>query len=363
MEQNKRIVYYDVLNIMAAIAVVALHMNGIVHNVDLVGTGKWTSSLIFECLFYWAVPIFVMLTGAKLMRYREKYDTKTFFKKRFTKIAIPLVFWAAICFIPYIRNNKNMLLQQGILQKNQWILNSFLGNKEQYIYYFMFEILGVYLTMPLLSLLNKKEYRKTLWITCILFFIFNGTLPCILKLFGIEWNTAFSIRINGYLIYAILGYLLSTEELSKEKKRIIYTGAIIGLIYRYITTLLLSKSIHFLDGASGGYFEWHCILLSMAVFIFIKDLKIDEKLDCTSLEDEKKIKRNNKIKKVLSEVSGCSFGIYLTHVLIKNQLTKILALDITSLGYRTIGILVVYLASLVFVYILKRLPLLKKVVP
>lgn len=31
MEARKRIVYFDVLNILAIFAVIALHMNGIVH--------------------------------------------------------------------------------------------------------------------------------------------------------------------------------------------------------------------------------------------------------------------------------------------------------------------------------------------
>lgn len=45
-------------------------------------------------------------------------------------------------------------------------LNFFFSNKEMSIYYFMFEILGVYLTMPLLSLLAEEKDRKTLWLIC-----------------------------------------------------------------------------------------------------------------------------------------------------------------------------------------------------
>ena len=33
------------------------------------------------------------------MNYREKYDTKTFFKKRFIKVLVPFAFWAIIMFI------------------------------------------------------------------------------------------------------------------------------------------------------------------------------------------------------------------------------------------------------------------------
>ena len=43
-------------------------------------------------------------------------------------------------------------------------------------------------------------------------------------------------------MYIILGYLLSETKLTKKQKVVLYIGAIIGLIYRYITTFILSKN-------------------------------------------------------------------------------------------------------------------------
>lgn len=54
--------------------------------------------LAIEVLFYWAVPIFFMLTGATLMRYRERYDTKTFLLKRFQRTVIPFLAWSTILY-------------------------------------------------------------------------------------------------------------------------------------------------------------------------------------------------------------------------------------------------------------------------
>ena len=161
------------------------------------------------------------------MNYREKYDTKTFFKKRLIKVLIPFIFWAIFMFVWEIGTKQiDVSVYHGV---RDW-LNAFFSNKEQFIYYFMFEILGVYLTMPLLSLLTNKEYRKTLWFIVILFFIFNGLVPNILGMFEIYWNEALSIRINGYLIYVILGYLLSTEELNKKQRIVIFIGAFVLFI-------------------------------------------------------------------------------------------------------------------------------------
>ena len=347
--KNERIIYLDVLNILAILAVISMHMNGIVHiNPNI---RAWNTSLIIDCIMYWAVPVFMMISGATLMNYREKYDTKTFFKKRATKILIPFLFWAIFMFL---WKSATKQLSDFNYNDDKYLIYAFFSNQEESTYYFLFEILGVYLTMPILSLLTKKEERKTLWFIVIAFFIFNGFFPNILGLFEIYWNDALGIRINGYLIYVLLGYLLSTEDLSKKQRISIYIGALIGLIYRYTTTFTLSKASGIVTRTTWGYFSWHCMLLSCSVFIFVKGLQLDKKL---------KNKNKTKTIKLLSTISSCSFGIYLIHIIIKYYLTYWLNWDVYSWSYRTIGIVTTYCVSLVVVYLLKKVPYLNRVVP
>ena len=52
--------------------------------------------MLVEVGFYWAVPIFLMLSGATLMNYREKYSTKTFFSKRLSRVVFPWIFWSFV---------------------------------------------------------------------------------------------------------------------------------------------------------------------------------------------------------------------------------------------------------------------------
>ena len=76
--QKKRVLYFDVLNILACIAVISLHHNGVVHTYS--NSWTWKTALLVETGAYWAVPVFLMLSGATLMNYRKNYDTVTFFK-------------------------------------------------------------------------------------------------------------------------------------------------------------------------------------------------------------------------------------------------------------------------------------------
>ncbi len=345
-KKSNRVIYFDILNIIAIIAVIAMHCNSIVHGKT--NSTAWTTSLVIECICYFAVPLFCMLSGATLMNYREKYDTKTFFKKRLLKVAIPFIFWAIIMFVWKI--HIGWINIQSINTPIKFI-NAFFANKEEATYYFMFIILGLYLTMPLLSLLAKKEYTKQLWFVVLLYFIFNAFLPNILGLFKIQLNTNLTVQLGGYVIFIILGYLLSTQNINKKYRILIYIGAVIGLIYRFVTTFYLSKQAGSVVKTTWGYTSWHAILLTAAVFLIIKNLNFE------------KIITNSKVRNFITKMSGCSFGIYLIHKIVMYYEQKILSIDVYSWQWRTIGIFSTYIICLAIVSIIKKLPLFKKIVP
>ena len=335
-DKNKRLVYLDILNILSIFAVVAMHMNGSVHSLPL--NKSWTFSLLVNTLCYFAVPIFVMISGATLMNYRQKYDTKTFFKKRLMKVLVPFLFWSILMLIWRIKTNQISLNIELIN-----LINVILTNKEEPIYYFMFEIIGVYLTMPLISRLTDKKYRKTLWYVVITYFILKGVLS----------NISINIQIGTYVVYAILGYLLSTEENIKSRtKIIIYALAMIGLIFRFLLTYIISMKNGKIFNEFWEYSAWYAMLHSIAVFIFVKDLKLN-----------KKIENNQKLCNIISKIASCSFGIYLIHIFVKHYFARIMNIPSSSIIHKTIGIIIVYLISLIIVYIMKKVKFVRKIVP
>lgn len=342
--KSKRIINYDILNIMAIIAVIFLHHNGIVHTYSPYRT--WKTALIFETVFYWAVPVFVMLSGANLMDYRKKYDTKTFFKKRFMKVVIPFLFWSMFLIIW-----KSFIGTLEVSFNFKEIINIFFTNSQEVTYYFIFIILGIYLTMPVLSLLTGKKNRKILWYIVIVIFITKSVLPVLLNLVGIYYNSNLSIFFDGYLIFVILGYLLSTMNIKRKNRIIIYALGVVSCLIRYFGTLILSTKNGILDKTFFGYCQFHSVLLAAAVFIFIKHI------------DFNKIIKSEKVKRILEKVSSCSFGIYLIHLVVKSCIVKLFTINEVSILWRTFGVFATYALSLGVVYIMKKIPLLKKIVP
>ena len=343
---KKRILYIDILNILAILAVLIMHHNGIVHGYT--NSSTWYTSLIFECIFYFAVPLFIMISGAMLMPYREKYSTKTFFKKRALKVFIPAIFWITFMLIWRVFIVKTMTIDDWS-PKN--ILNIVFASKEETTYYYLFLIMGVYLTVPVLSRLAKLEYRKTLWYLVGVFFIFNAIVPNFLKFLGVTYNTDLSLMIGQWSMYVVLGYLLSTQEISKKYRVILYILGILAIVYRYATTAILSSQTGKLVNTTWGYSQFHTILLSSAVFVFIKNMNFEW------------IEKRKKLVKTLGVFAGCSFGVYLLHKIVMYYEVHILGINTLSIWWRTAGFIMTYGISLGIILILKRMPAIKKIVP
>ena len=344
-KKNERIIYFDILNIIACISVILLHCNGIVHTYST--ARAWKTSLVVEVVCFWAVPVFLMLTGATLMRYRERYDTKTFFKKRVLKVVIPFIFWSIFMIIC-----KNAI---GELQVKDWsireILNIITLNQQESTYYFMFIIIGVYLTLPILSILSDEKYRKILWYIVVGMFITKSCLPLIFNVLEITYNNYLSILFDSYIIFVILGYLISTMKINKKHRYIIYAMGIGACIFRYGVTYYLSTRDGVVNRLLFDYIQFHSVFLAVAVFVFIKNIQWD------------KIFKTSESRYILTQISSCSFGIYLIHKLVMHYEIKLVVADIYSIKWRIGGAILTYIVCLCIVYVLKKIPILKKIVP
>lgn len=76
--RETKVPYLSALNALSCIAVVMLHTNSCFW--EFSKARYWVTANVIECVMYFAVPVFFMISGATLLDYRERYSTKTFFK-------------------------------------------------------------------------------------------------------------------------------------------------------------------------------------------------------------------------------------------------------------------------------------------
>ena len=104
-KKSNRIEYISLASVLSAIAVVYLHANGCFWTFST--SRYWFTANIIESVFYFAVPIFFMISGAMLIDFNKKYGLKEYFQKRIHKTVIPYIVWSLIGFaieLFYIKN-------------------------------------------------------------------------------------------------------------------------------------------------------------------------------------------------------------------------------------------------------------------
>lgn len=344
--KQQRIAYFDLLNICACFCVICLHCNNVVHYLYS-NLRVWYQALAIETICYWAVPIFFMLSGATLLNYRERYSTKTFFKKRFFKTMIPWLFWSVVIFsVDYM---------QGVYLNNDITIKKFISmlltNKIETTYWFFPVLFAVYTAIPVLAaLVETKDSKKVFWYMFFMGFFTYSVCPLLFKHLGISFNYALQFPILGgsYLLFVVLGYLLSTEDIKPKHRYMLYGMAIFSMLFRYIGTVILSAQNGMIDKTFFDYPQWHSVILAAAVFVFFKYLPLSF---------------DRKIGGVLSKISSCSFGIYLIHTLVIAAMKIVLPVQVTMWEWRYLGPFLIYGISLVVVLIIKQLPVVRNLVP
>ena len=347
MEKNERIHYLDILNVISALAVVFLHVNGCFWKYS----GKdslvwWKSSNVIESFFYFAVPVFFMISGATLLDYNKKYSTKVFFKKRIFKTVIPYIIWSVIGLVINLFLFKNISIEDVSVV---YVVKGILTCQFVQVYWFFIVLFNVYLSIPLLAAVDQDKKIKIFLYTVISALVINVVVPFIISVFSIDMGWSYQLIVgSGYIIYILIGYLLKNCDIRFKYRCLIYLAGAIGLCMHIFGTYYLSSQSDSINTKYKGYCNLPCLLYSVAVFVFAKYLsqKISER-----------------IMNVFAYFSRYTFGIYLVHIFIIRGAEMIFNIDITSIAYRLLAPIPVFLAAFCFCWIIKRFSFLKIIIP
>lgn len=337
--ENGRIAYLDYLRLFAAFSVVVLHtaaQNWYINDKTELKTLNWLVFNFYHTVVRWAVPVFVMISGALFLG--RNIPVKKIFGKYIFRLLLAFLFWNYIYVI--CRNDNYIFILIG--EPHMW---------------FIPVMMGLYLFIPVFNQIVKNAtlLKYVLRICAVLTF----ALPFIKRLF-IDFAPFFEARIlegkipeethffdNSFLIYALyflLGYYISKTDFSLKTRKLIY---IIGFI-SFSSTFFLQLRHSFTRGiASGIYYNsgyLNIFLQSVAVFTWFKYTRFRESA-------------------LIARLAGCCFTVYLTHILILQWLSDIFGL--TTLSFHPIGsvpiiALTAFAVSMGFALGATKVPLLRK---
>ena len=344
---SKRLAYIDVLNVIAALSVVVLHCNGCFWLGPAQGR-SWISANIIESTLYWPVSIFFMITGVTLMGYRSRMTTKSYFGRRVSRTVVPFVAWSIFGLVWCVATAPSA--GEPIDLSPLAIVEGILNTRYTGVYWFFPPLFAIYLSIPILSLLINNR-RILLYVVAVgVATVFVAPLVC--GLLGIIWNESLvPPPVAGYVVYVVLGYLLSTQELTKRQRIVVYVLGVVGWAMQLFGTFALSSVAEGVSFTFKGYTNLPVLLQATAVFTFVRNM---------DFEGNGILRRVAALCRVLS---GATFGVYLMHWYPINFFERLRAFSTMSVYWRIGGALVIFVACAVLTLGIKRVPLLKRLVP
>lgn len=301
---RRRVIYFDILRIVAIFFVVFVHLAA-QHWADVdVSSRAWFAFNLYCTTGKWSVPIFVMISGALFLG--RDVSISSILKKNVARIATVFLFWSgcyALIDLVFRHAPLSVVLSQLITG--------------HYHLWFLYMIVGLYLLIPLLRPIVQNETLMRYFL--LLAFLFTFLLPQ-LALFtsfvSHEASTVIRTVIMysycffplGFTIYFVGGYYLSRRNFSRREEIVLYCVGIAALLFSIIAPAVLSRAQGAPNATFYNYNDLNVLCTSVPIFVFAK-----QHLNLSSFREGD---RQAKALAFVRQLSRYSFGVYLVHPMV-----------------------------------------------
>ena len=205
---STRFAYIDALKILSMYAVVLLHTSAM-GTYDVQGS-SWHGFILLNAATRFAVPLFVMCSGAMLLQPASSAEHPLhFLRRRFLRVLLPFLVWS----LAY----EAQAIYLGAAKDLAAILLDFLYLTVRYHLWFVYMILALYLLTPLLrsalAALKTRElhYGMMIW-------LFFSLLVSVEYLTTADyWHTGTIFFFPEFVGYFIAGWILHTGRLMEKR--------------------------------------------------------------------------------------------------------------------------------------------------
>lgn len=325
---HQHIVWLDVVRFIAMFTVVCCHSSDPFNyypgeppgNIDEIKFwGAAYGAILRPC-----VPLFVMITGALLLP--VKGDVSSFYKKRISRVFFPFLIWSVLYnlfpwvtgllglspqvildFFPYASGES---MRQSLEASLSYIANiPFNFSLFDVHMWYIYLLIGLYLYMPIFSAWVEKVNEKAkLWFLVVwgitLFIPYYRAFVTPYLWGSCSWNEFHMLfYFAGFNGYILLGHYLRYREWSWTKTLgwgipLLISGFMVTFYgFRYMAANP-ACTLEQLD-----LFFYYCspnvVMMTIPLFMFAKKVHIT----------------NERIRKVLANLTVCGFGVYMIHYL------------------------------------------------
>ena len=205
----------DLTKCMAVCAVLLIHCSAGRFSLYEIGSLPWLVVLLWNGTCKWAVPVFLMCSGALMNAPERELPLSKLFSRYLLRLVAALSVWAALyeCLRIWMLRGSAPLPTLLRLAGQNWLT----GNTYFHLYYFYFAI-GLYLALPLTRLICRYASRGELRYSVLLFLVTGVLLPFLQYFFPFSQGGPSLLRFILPPVFASAGlgllgwYLLRTPS-------------------------------------------------------------------------------------------------------------------------------------------------------
>ncbi|QKJ30168.1 acyltransferase family protein [Mucilaginibacter mali] len=333
------------LRIIALFAVIMLHCSSpLLADYIKVPRAQWLAADLYNALTRFAVPVFVMITGALLLGREE--DVFVFLKKRLGRVVVPFLFWSLV-YVAYAYYNEEIPYTGDTWITVKQVLHQLKYGSSYHLWY-VYMLIGLYLIIPVLGkFIRNASEKETLYFLVVWLVVMLFSQPYLMR-----YNPQVDARyFGGYIGYLVLGYYLANKQFSNM--RVFGMMAVLAIASVAVITWGTALLHQHYNGISTLMYEplsWPIVLAASAIFMMMRFTK--------SL-------RSIAIINIRNFITKYNYGIYLGHALV---LTLLDYDEHYNLSYKSFNpffsipltALVCFVLTLLLVYLINKLPFIGK---
>lgn len=349
--EKNHIAYLEVLRLVACILVVGVHVSAF--NLEQVPVESLNFKVMngLDCLSILGVPLFVMISGALFLAPSYEVTVKKFYTRKIPRIVFLYFFW--LLFYNVVNFLENGTVWNFTNVKKQIVLESLLG-KGMYHMWYLPMLAVLYLLTPFLK--SFAADRKKCMLFCALGFAYSILLPTALK-FEFPYRTIVESLYNqfdcsffgGYVTYYVLGHVLHeyVPKLSAQKKAALGLGGVIAMGIEIAVCNAWSVKTGIMSSILNTPFSVTAFIGAVAIFLLLRDGVSGRRQEELS-----------------GKLAGLTLGIYLIHPLFLRIYGWLGGTTLFAPAAIAVPLIVVLitLISGAAVYVLSKIPVVKKIV-
>ncbi|GAB3404941.1 acyltransferase [Flindersiella endophytica] len=254
--------------VIAIVGIVGIHVCGhLVLAWGRVDATRWHFANLVDSAGRFGVPLFVLVSGAMLLRPERAESVRTFCRKRVARIAVPLVVWT----IFYLWFDA---WTAGREVTAHTFVQGFLWGRPYYHLYFLYVVAGLYLVTPFLRVFVAHASRRLVALAaavCLALAIADKLQHTFMG--GGGFN-AFSYFVP-WIGYYLLGHVVATVSLERWSRRAVLVWSGVAYVAGVVVTAVGTWVLFGWVGPQLGrlmydYFAPGVLLSALSAAVFLR---------------------------------------------------------------------------------------------